>query len=311
MDLFSIYSGGVMEFIDELMGILGIQTGEAGDLKKNLQMFLPVIINASVEPLPYLYIRAFVHIDARYPYHYRASLTDSGEYSLILTKNGEGALTVGGTEVHAGPGTLCLLPQRLLTSIRIRSSRWEYYQIIFGGAQAGWFFSNFTGGELYRTDISPASRLPGIIYSMETNREYYAQSPLRQLSGLTALLCEAIDGQHSLVQTENIPKYLLAIKQDFDKDYRQYYSLDMLEKKYSINKYKIAKEFTYYFGTAPIHYLTGQRIENAKKLLSTTNLKINEVGHFVGYENTTHFINSFKKLTGMTPLVYRNSRHTF
>lgn len=79
----------------------------------------------------------------------------------------------------------------------------------------------------------------------------------------------------------------------------------MLEKKYGINKYRLAKEFTHYYDIAPISYLSHRRIEAAKRLLLSTNMKIHEIANQVGYENPTHFINIFKKQTGMTPLVYR------
>ncbi|MCB5239586.1 helix-turn-helix domain-containing protein [Niallia circulans] len=48
------------------------------------------------------------------------------------------------------------------------------------------------------------------------------------------------------------------------------------------------------------------------KLLSTTNLKIGEISAQVGYENTTYFIRTFKKMYGIPPNKYRqklNSPH--
>jgi len=47
------------------------------------------------------------------------------------------------------------------------------------------------------------------------------------------------------------------------------------------------------------------RINEAKHMLRFTNLTIHEIGSAVGIDNTTHFINLFKKNAGITPLQFR------
>lgn len=55
-----------------------------------------------------------------------------------------------------------------------------------------------------------------------------------------------------------------------------------------------------------IDYLTGIRIEQSKILLRTTELKIYEVGHRVGYENENYFSRVFKKVVGCSPVHYKS-----
>lgn len=45
--------------------------------------------------------------------------------------------------------------------------------------------------------------------------------------------------------------------------------------------------------------------EEAKKILLTTDFSIHEVSSMIGYENTNHFINLFKKYVGSTPGKFR------
>ena len=52
-------------------------------------------------------------------------------------------------------------------------------------------------------------------------------------------------------------------------------------------------------------YLTELRIEKAKKLLSNSDRKVNQVAHAVGYEDCSYFGKTFRKLTGMTPAEYQ------
>lgn len=60
-------------------------------------------------------------------------------------------------------------------------------------------------------------------------------------------------------------------------------------------------------GVPPIQYLNRVRLKAARTLLRTTTLTIREVSAAVGIENTTHFINLFKKDAGITPLQFRQS----
>ncbi len=90
----------------------------------------------------------------------------------------------------------------------------------------------------------------------------------------------------------------------FDTQYGENYSLDELENTYSVSKYRICREFSKYYGASPVQYLNHKRIEEAKKLLLTTNDTIHEIGSKVGIHNTNHFINLFKRETGATPLAF-------
>ena len=53
-------------------------------------------------------------------------------------------------------------------------------------------------------------------------------------------------------------------------------------------------------------YIQRVKIEAAKKSFETSRKNITEVMFDVGYTDTKAFRSTFKKLTGMTPLDYRN-----
>ena len=55
-------------------------------------------------------------------------------------------------------------------------------------------------------------------------------------------------------------------------------------------------------------YITKQRIERAKHLLSETNMRINEVGEECGFRSDSYFGMVFKKHTGMSPGEFRNTK---
>lgn len=54
-----------------------------------------------------------------------------------------------------------------------------------------------------------------------------------------------------------------------------------------------------------LEFLTGERIERAKELLSGPGVKVYEVAEQVGYGSWKHFSRTFKEATGLTPAEYR------
>ena len=52
-------------------------------------------------------------------------------------------------------------------------------------------------------------------------------------------------------------------------------------------------------------YVHAIRIEEAKQLLETRDISVEEIGHAVGYEDPTSFRRLFKRKGGLTPAAYR------
>jgi two-component system, response regulator YesN len=55
-------------------------------------------------------------------------------------------------------------------------------------------------------------------------------------------------------------------------------------------------------------YLMYERISAAARLLKETSKKVYEIADLVGYEDTRYFSQIFKRVTGFTPLEFKNSR---
>ncbi len=60
-----------------------------------------------------------------------------------------------------------------------------------------------------------------------------------------------------------------------------------------------------FFDTTCIQDIIQSRIKNAQFYLRTTNMSIQALSAFCGYDNELHFMRQFKKYTGMTPSEYR------
>lgn len=63
-------------------------------------------------------------------------------------------------------------------------------------------------------------------------------------------------------------------------------------------------------GQGLLDYITEVRMKRAKTLLLTTDHKIHEIATMIGLESAPYFTRLFKKITGLTPQVYRDSKLT-
>jgi two-component system response regulator YesN len=58
-------------------------------------------------------------------------------------------------------------------------------------------------------------------------------------------------------------------------------------------------------GLSLSEYMMAQRIERAKTLLIEPKLTVGHIVNRLGYDNSSHFSRTFKKMTGYTPLQFR------
>jgi len=72
-----------------------------------------------------------------------------------------------------------------------------------------------------------------------------------------------------------------------------------------MSPYHFARMFKQATGQPPHFYITVQRMERAKELLSDSNLPLVDVAANVGFQTQGHFTGVFHKHTGVTPRIFR------
>jgi AraC family transcriptional regulator len=85
--------------------------------------------------------------------------------------------------------------------------------------------------------------------------------------------------------------------------------LDDLAREVSISRFHFLRLFSAATGRTPHRFLTGLRVEEARRLLETGHTPVGEVGRLCGFGNAGHFAAVFRRYTGQAPTAYRrNSR---
>jgi len=83
-------------------------------------------------------------------------------------------------------------------------------------------------------------------------------------------------------------------------------SVEQLSSRFAIGRRNFDRRFIKATGNTPLEYLQRVKIESAKRAFETSRKTINEVMYEVGYSDVKAFREVFRKITGMSPLEYRN-----
>lgn len=101
------------------------------------------------------------------------------------------------------------------------------------------------------------------------------------------------------------------IHQYLSTHYTEIESMDQVCESLGVSKYYLSHVFKNYMGVPPMQYVTSQKMAHAKKLLYETDLSASAVGELCGYKDHSLFFKTFKKIVGVTPLVFREKSNRF
>jgi AraC-like DNA-binding protein len=227
------------------------------------------------------------------------------EFHYFIT--GEGRFRDGSTVFTIEPGSLYLTPPGSIHQIFATNIRKPitYYALLLDAA----------GDEEALGLLEALGRRRGA-YPIGTAQRFFfadllekSRSPKRELvmaayHGLLSFLY-SLDGglTASRAPTDNahVEKALAimhgAIERDLD--------LGALCDRIELSREHFVRLFTERMGMPPMRYYSRLKIEAARAMLSSTNLRVREIADKLGYDNQFNFARAFKRVSGMTPSEYR------
>jgi len=126
------------------------------------------------------------------------------------------------------------------------------------------------------------------IFQVDIDR--ISQSPFTIFNGQKSHTDEVIQKAQSYIEENLLAKF----------------SMEELASKYALSRRNFDRRFIHATGNTPIEYQQRVRVEQAKKLLETGHHAVSDVMYEVGYADLKAFRGVFRKITGLTPLDYRN-----
>ncbi|MBM3176919.1 MAG: helix-turn-helix transcriptional regulator [Bacteroidetes bacterium] len=124
----------------------------------------------------------------------------------------------------------------------------------------------------------------------------YFSSPVPDLE-----YCPFLNDQSSVRKIKHAKDYLI---RHADNPPR----LKDLAKIAGLNEFQLKTGFKQVYGQTVYGYLLEHKLEQAKQMLDSGKLRVNEVAFKIGYANPSHFIAAFRKKFGSTPKKYLMNR---
>ncbi|MCB8968257.1 MAG: helix-turn-helix transcriptional regulator [Ardenticatenaceae bacterium] len=84
-------------------------------------------------------------------------------------------------------------------------------------------------------------------------------------------------------------------------------SLQEVADEVNLSQSHLSAQFKTVGGMSYVKYLTLLRVNEAKRLLRTTDQSVTSIAEAVGYPNATNFYRHFQRRVGMTPAAYRET----
>lgn len=107
-------------------------------------------------------------------------------------------------------------------------------------------------------------------------------------------------------QKDHDDKEILEAQNMIEKNYADKITVDELADKVNVSRRSFERRFKHATNNTPIEYMQRVRIEAAKRSFESTRQNVTEVMFNVGYSDTKAFRVVFKRITGLTPVEYRN-----
>ncbi|MGN0642598.1 MAG: AraC family transcriptional regulator [Huintestinicola sp.] len=183
---------------------------------------------------------------------------------------------------------------------------WEYYWINFSGE----------GAEdiLKKTDFSSDSPvMHGCGEDILTNMEKIMDSNNIELAGrlyilLGQLMDKSVRQSESSVDISSEKLCLKKARSFISCSYPLQIGVEDIAAAADVSRTTLFRIFKKCCGMSPLEYLIFCRMEQAKRLLSGTDISVTAVARSVGYEDNLYFSRAFSRYAGISPTEFRRRR---
>lgn len=228
-------------------------------------------------------------------------------YRIIFTVKGKGKLIYKEKEFLLPEGTGCFIECRHAWKIKNISQDWEFTILDLTGEAVQNIYEHFAKHGVVFTEMQ---------FPDYEARQYFILEHFKDKNMFTGydLSCHTYflltKFLHSIQQKESEKKaYSQTVIMRIVSYLHDHFNEDIEMSALAENYHFSPSYFRYYFkkfiGVSPQKYLIQLRITQAKFLLRNENQTVEEIAVNCGFHTSGHFIQTFKKYEGVTPLQYR------
>lgn len=229
-------------------------------------------------------------------------------------ESGEGYIEFEGRHYNPEPRTLLIVPEGVSHTFGTKPQNPYTKNFCHFSARVGSMnlFDLIDCSRSVLLDEHTAKKVKGLLDDLyDVQHSMNITTPLHVKSLLMRLL--AIFLEHTSI--EGIHSYSTTFErmQEVDSYIREHLKEDMtvehLSGMYGLHPNYFSLVFKNTFGTPPAKYINQVRMEEARKLLLTTDMLVSEISEKTGFLNVHYFSTAFKKYYDVSPMNYRKGKY--
>ncbi|MPY89482.1 MAG: helix-turn-helix domain-containing protein [Luteitalea sp.] len=223
--------------------------------------------------------------------------------TLCLTIDGGYCMDWQRSRLRCGPAALVFQPPGEIYSARISGDGSHCLQFSVNPHVLQSIDEGLSDWERLRAPRRP----PPHWLAFELRRELELGDDLSATSveaAIVALLAELAEVP-SLEALSTPPPWLERVREQLHDEFRQRHTLENLARTPGIHRVHLAREFRRCFGCTVGHYIRQRRVEFACHRLVASPDSLSRIAFDAGFADQSHFTNTFRRLVGVSPGVFR------
>lgn len=248
--------------------------------------------------------------------HFRERKEPIGQNVLIYCADGAGWYRIGKQEFAVASNQFFILPAGQPHAYGADSNNpWTIYWVHFTGSHSDIYARGATSPQVVRPGIHSRINYRNNIFEeiFNTLNAGYSRDSMRYVSSLLHYYLASMRylrtfrnaGQR--IDDDNV---VAAAIHFMEENMEKRLTLEAIAEYTGYSPSHFSAMFKRQTGRSPLNYLNGMKMEEARRMLAETPMRINQICHKVGIDDCYYFSRLFSRTTGMSPKEYRKGMKT-
>ncbi|MDE5859765.1 MAG: AraC family transcriptional regulator [Oscillospiraceae bacterium] len=244
-------------------------------------------------------------------YQYYVKRPEGYHWSQILySAKGIGCLKYDSQTLNLTEGYYFFLPAGYPHEYFPVSDSWDVRWIAFDGYACGHILSelNMTRPIVRKADDrGTLQRLYSKMFVAQKNDKVYGDYSCSGFVYQYIMEFYRIAHDKNMSGGNDRSNILMPVLNYIDDNFRSDFPLTVLAEKAGVSSQHLCRIFKETMNVRPMEYLTRRRLQEAKRLLTETDISVADIGFQTGFSDAGYFSTVFRKYEGVSPVEYRKS----
>jgi AraC family transcriptional regulator of arabinose operon len=228
-------------------------------------------------------------------------------HTLILTTSGRGLIEIAGQRFAAGAGSVVWLDTAMQYAhgCHAEADHWHYFWMSIDGHGLDAVFAFLRVGQspVFSGSVTAEPLFEQAIGTLG-HRSQTTDALSSAIVGQLIALLVAERGEQEEDSSERIQRLMRALRADIARNWQIEDMADIS----SLSASQLHRQFRQKTGTTPMDWMRHERMNFAKRLLTSSDAKISAVALSSGYADPYHFSRDFHRISGQSPSEFRRAR---